>query len=298
VIELAEYTPVDEFVIAGHRVWVKREDQCCDLPAPPFGKMRGLLRHMEKLIDRGVQTVGYVETSVSMAGWGVAYCAKQLGINSVIFAPTFKNPLDLYLYCLDRWKQFDAQIIPIRPGMARVAYNVNRKVLANNYRHSHMLDLGLPLEETIEETSKQWRMTMNEVCPAITVVCVGSGTVCAGILRGWSDGDGSIVGVMSRNGNVAQKQLKVQSKSGEIWGGFFGSCLSLVNPGWEYSQPSYSSVPFPTHSYYDGKAWEWLESNIEGIDGDVLFWNIGREVSQNELESWRIQKSKSPEAIS
>ncbi|MCK9570204.1 PLP-dependent lyase/thiolase [Candidatus Pacearchaeota archaeon] len=292
MIRLAEYTPVEVIELRGRQVHVKREDKCCDLPAPPFSKMRGLLRHMESLVDQGIRTVGYVETSVSMAGWGVAYCARYLGIRSVIFAPTFKKPLDLYLYCSDMWKQFDAEIIPIRPGMARVAYNVNRKVLFKNYNHSYMLDLGLPLVETIEETSKQWRMTMAEIRPAITVVCVGSGTVCAGILSGWSNGDGRVVGVMSRDGHIQGKQRKIETKSGRVWGGFFGSCLKLVNPGWEYSQPSAYPIPFPTHSYYDAKAWEWLATHVESMNGTVLFWNIGREVSQLELESWRTQTDK------
>ena len=34
-------------------------------------------------------------------------------------------------------------------------------------------------------------------------------------------------------------------------------------------------TPFPCNQFWDIKQWHWLENNIEQIDGDILFWNIG-----------------------
>ena len=34
-------------------------------------------------------------------------------------------------------------------------------------------------------------------------------------------------------------------------------------------------VPFPCNGTWDRKAWWWLEQNIEQLEGDILFWNIG-----------------------
>ena len=34
-------------------------------------------------------------------------------------------------------------------------------------------------------------------------------------------------------------------------------------------------VPFPCNGTWDRKAWWWLEQNIEKLEGDILFWNIG-----------------------
>ena len=37
-------------------------------------------------------------------------------------------------------------------------------------------------------------------------------------------------------------------------------------------------VPFPCNGTWDRKAWWWLEQNIEQLEGDILFWNIGGNV--------------------
>ena len=34
-------------------------------------------------------------------------------------------------------------------------------------------------------------------------------------------------------------------------------------------------TPFPCNQFWDIKQWKWLEENIENIEGDILFWNIG-----------------------
>ena len=34
-------------------------------------------------------------------------------------------------------------------------------------------------------------------------------------------------------------------------------------------------VPFPCNGTWDRKAWKWLEHNIEKLEGNILFWNIG-----------------------
>jgi hypothetical protein len=34
-------------------------------------------------------------------------------------------------------------------------------------------------------------------------------------------------------------------------------------------------APFPCNQFWDIKQWHWLENNIESIEGDILFWNVG-----------------------
>jgi hypothetical protein len=34
-------------------------------------------------------------------------------------------------------------------------------------------------------------------------------------------------------------------------------------------------TPFPINQFWDIKQWHWLEENIDKIEGDILFWNIG-----------------------
>jgi hypothetical protein len=35
------------------------------------------------------------------------------------------------------------------------------------------------------------------------------------------------------------------------------------------------NAPFPCNQFWDIKQWHWLENNIESIEGDILFWNVG-----------------------
>ena len=34
-------------------------------------------------------------------------------------------------------------------------------------------------------------------------------------------------------------------------------------------------IPFPSNGTWDKKAWRRLEQNIDKLEGDILFWNIG-----------------------
>jgi hypothetical protein len=35
------------------------------------------------------------------------------------------------------------------------------------------------------------------------------------------------------------------------------------------------NVPFDCNEFWDKKMWYWLENNIEKLEGNILFWNIG-----------------------
>ena len=61
-------TPIERHYIKGKPVYVKREDLCANKypDAPPFSKIRGLEQELAQLKRKGFQTIGYVETSVSM----------------------------------------------------------------------------------------------------------------------------------------------------------------------------------------------------------------------------------------
>ena len=148
-----------------------------------------------------------------------------------------------------------------------------------------MLELGLPLEETIEETAEEWRRTMRGLAeellplPKTTIVNVGSGTICAGLIRGWMPEEGTIIGVMGRSGRKKRKWNTIQEKSKRSLkqpGSIFGVPFRLEDPGWEYTEKSLCKCFFPCHPYYDRKAWQWLVEHIEELPQPILFWNIGR----------------------
>lgn len=278
-MNLIDNTPVQSYEIKGRIILVKREDLSCPAPGPPFSKMRGLMTVLSQLKARGYTTIGYTETSISMAGWGVAYGCQLLGLQAVLFDPQYVETPTLLTYHRRMWKKFNPIIISVKAGMARVNFNISRKILADKYgQQSTMLPLGLPFPASVEATYTEGKKTREkdkqvDSCASV-VVNVGSGTICAGVLKAFSDK--TVYGIMGRTGSTEQKKKKIFEKAGPLFGGMIKPDFHLVDPGWEYTQASSIRTPFPCHKYYDAKAWQWLVENIEEVQEPILFWNIGR----------------------
>ncbi len=282
-------TPIETYKVQGRTVYVKREDLCTEPPGPPFSKCRGLYAKLKKMKrDDGVKVVGYVETPISMAGWGVAWVAQKLGLKAVIFDPRYVHtPPATILVHREKWKQFGPDIIPIKAGMTCVNQHIAKKILKKEYgKDAVMLPIGISFNETVLETSKElhrlldrssWKFTP----PGHIVVCVGSGTICAGLLGGLKlNPRTELIGVMAYNKNMRKKRKSIFAKAGVKDKNTLmpsGIDFKLINQKWEYTEPSHATCPFPCHQYYDLKAWEWLCCHIDTLPGIVLFWNIGSE---------------------
>ncbi len=278
-------TPIEKYNVDGNDVFVKREDLCTQPPGPPFSKCRGLYAKLKKLKRKGITTVGYAESSISMAGWGVAWMAKELGMKAVIFDPQYvgKAP-DLLIKHRTKWKKFGADIVPVDAGRTKVNYYIGKKYLDENNKYKNentaMLPIGLRVPETVDATVEEWKRTMQSFKPDITIVPVGSGTIFAGIIKAAEKDNGDLIGVMLYTGNKIKKFKNIYIKSGKFPGSLNPPKVNvkLVNPGWEYAQFSNVICPFPCHRYYDLKAWEWLIANIDDLNyKKILFWNIGSE---------------------
>jgi 1-aminocyclopropane-1-carboxylate deaminase/D-cysteine desulfhydrase-like pyridoxal-dependent ACC family enzyme len=265
-------------------VYVKRDDMCFDPPAPPFAKCRGLMRRLSTLKEQGITTIGYTETAISMAGWGVAWACKELGMRSVIFDPQYKDTLDILTFHRKQWKKFGVTTVPIKAGRAKVNYYISSKYLQENFKMAVMLPLGLPFDETVNATCEEVMETWQHLSVHIksVVCCVGSGTIAAGIWKGLTNVNAGcyLFGVMTRTGNINGKARNIEKKANLLSYGFFKSSvhLTLIDVGWKYIEESKVKCPFPCHSYYDLKAWEWLTLNRVQLKEPILFWNIGRNV--------------------
>lgn len=277
---MMSHTPVEKYEVKGKTVWVKREDLCGPGEAPPFSKIRGLYEHLLRKKDEGVHTVAYVETSVSMAGWGVAWACKKLNLRCVIFDPTEKAPPLIHNFHRKRWAELDAEVRPIPPGRATVNYHLAKKALPED-AGVYLMSLGLPLEESVRATESEFIHTIERqipIRPRTVVTCIGSGTICAGIVRALPRyPDIHLIGVMSRTGNLSLKRTSIIQKSKVP---FFlipdlPSRFEVVDPGWEYTEPCYIKTPFPCHPYYDKKAWDFLVKKVYSFKEPILFWNIG-----------------------
>lgn len=273
-------TPIEKY----GNIFVKREDTCFEPPAPPFSKCRGIIIHLEKLRDSGIRTVGYVETSISMAGWGIAWACSLLGMKAVIFDPQYKVTPETLTYHREQWVKFDCvEIVPIKAGMAKVNWYISKSILENNYPNSLLLPLGLPFPETVSATAAEVTNTLKFIekeSIKTIVCCVGSGTIIAGIYKGlqYYDNPITLVGVMTRTGSKPGKRDSIIHKSGIVSRGLFTNKVNLVlvDEGWGYTTPSTIDCPFPCHAFYDLKAYEFLKRNERSLQKNTLFWNIGK----------------------
>ena len=265
MIEILKNTPIEEY----QDIYVKREDKCAPAGAPPFSKIRGLVKHLEMLKQQGYKGVAYVETSVSMAGWGVAWACYQLEMRSIIFNPIYKTPIPLLKYHRHQWRKWGAELYDIPAGRAKVNYYIARQKIPDGFK---LLPLGLPLSETISETCIEANSCIQNYMSI--VICVGSGTIASGVFQATMSGQ-TLYGVMSRSGNIERKKVHIIGRNPHSLFSKGKGKLELIDVGWEYATPCTVSVPFPCHPYYDAKAWQWLMVNKEKIKPPILFWNIG-----------------------
>lgn len=285
-MSLINDTPTEKITLQGLPIYVKREDLACPLPGPPFAKVRGLFLRLLKLRSNGVNTVGYMETSLSMATWGVSYFAKHLGMKSVVFYPKYKGRLhgeqDKQFI---KWKEFDAEVHAIdNPNYQKINYHIAKKKLLEMYPDAVMLELGLPFEETINEIKDQVMLLPEESLGGSLVICVGSGVMTAGVLKGLSmrlktSQKMTIYGITVAPKKVKLKKKEIEKKSCVHLGNTFFSSnnidLDIIDYQYQYEQAEEMPCPFPCNKFYDRKALKWLIDNAKGIKSPYIFWNIG-----------------------
>ena len=208
-MQLINNTPIESYNIGKYPVFVKREDLCCPSPGPPFSKVRGLIPVLERLKSEGITTVGYTETSTSMAGWCLAWgCYMLGGLKAVIFDPQYKKTPYLLKQHRKQWYQFDPDIIPIPAGRAKVNWHISKKILKKKYLNSYLLPLGLILPETIEATKKEALKTDIKNFNSL-IIPIGSGTIAAGILKAVCDYNINIYGICCRETDISMKRNKI-----------------------------------------------------------------------------------------
>lgn len=277
------HTPVEEHLTGLTRILVKREDRAGVRPGPPFAKTRGLLARLRTLKASGVEVVGYVETSISMAGWGVAYLAAELGMRAVIFCPRYVGGAmpDRLRYHYKKWQLFGAEIRDIKAGRAKVNYAIARRIFREEFAADGVvLPLGLPFDETVEAVAVEAQtIDWGHLDGGALVVNVGSGTMLSGILKGLPDEIRlEVFGISGRRCSTEIKKREILQRAGIAEGGLLGYpglSVRVVDPGYDYRDYEALRAPFPCNIYYDRKAWAWLVRNTDRLPRPILFWNIG-----------------------
>lgn len=274
---LRDGTPLED-----HRTrwgfWVKREDLSAREPGPPFSKTRGVCAHMATLPE-GTTEIGVLDTYHSQAGHAVAHAARALGLGVTNFYPEYKHEPG-HRAPQVRAEMLGARLVGLPAGRSAVLYHQAKKQLALKYGDKgYMMPNALKLPEMVAETAREVRTLPPDFHPAVVVVPISSGTIAAGVIRGFLDRGGPTPMFILHMGYDRSPAAVFKYVAGKVGPGFDEVMVQLINEKYGYKDVA---RPGPTPDwlcspYYDLKAFRWwMRTYPQRTDiPATLFWNIG-----------------------
>lgn len=271
VLGLTEDTPLEEYKIKGRSVWVKRDDLMGDgINLPPWGKMASIYRLVDKYVDKS-KPLTHLSVDGSWSGWTLAAICEDLGIEFYYSHPNSKK-ISQELLGLVKERYPHCKFNPIRPNMMSIMYNSLKKqakeegwqMLPYAFDHDFYMDY---LSDRIQPYNHFKNL----------VISSGSGVTLSGLAKGffreelkefWPQTDKKIWTTCVSSENSINKMLKKNGLS-QLPIDVRKSEYDFDNRMEEYN------APFPCNQFWDIKQWHWLENNIDSIEGDILFWNVG-----------------------
>lgn len=264
-------TPLEEYKIKNRSVWVKRDDLVGDgIHLPPWGKIGGVYELVKKYVDPS-KPLTHLSVDGSWTAWVLGAICEDLGIEFYASYPDSKKISREYLAFIQELYP-KTNLNPIRPNMMQIMYNSLRGQAKE--KGWQMLPYAFDHEfyrNYLKERIQPYKHFKN------LVVSSGSGVTLSGLMMGYYDDeltqffvktDKKVWTTCVSTENSIRKMLK---KSGvgnlpiEIRKSEYDFDDRLV--GYE--------APFPCNQFWDIKQWHWLENNIDELEGDILFWNIG-----------------------
>ncbi len=246
---------------------VKRDDLFGQYPAPPLGKLRGLLVVLDQLHHDGVRLIGCWDTRISRLSQGVAVLAHQYpGLKCIVSYPTkVGQPLPEAIRIASA---FAAEIHPVRGNFPSIAFAQAKRYV--EARGGRMLPFGLECLEAVNAISKEARTVPVSSCRNGTIVLsCGSGVTLAGIIKGLPANPSRIV-ALSSGRSVDRIRRTVERYVGPM-----PKYVDILPARMPYDRQPNIACPFPTHPNYDLKAWALLKEELSCLDEPILFWNIG-----------------------
>jgi hypothetical protein len=266
-----EETPLEEYKIKGRSVWVKRDDLMGDGDSlPPWGKIGALYELVKKYVDPS-KPLTHLSVDGSWTGWTLAAICEDLGIEFHVSYPDSKKISREYLGMIKEMYP-NVHMNPIRPNMMQIMYNALKRDAGEN--GWQMLPYAFDHEfyrTYLENRIQPYKHFKN------LVVSSGSGVTLSGLMRGYYDEELKDFFIqtdkkvwttcVSTRGSIK----KMLSKSGV---GTVPIDIRKSEYDFDDRLDDYKA-PFPCNQFWDIKQWHWLEKNIDKIEGDILFWNVG-----------------------
>lgn len=266
-------TPIENYV-EEYGLWVKREDLACPPPGPPFSKTRGVYAHVK---SRPEQVIGVLDTFHSQAGHAVARACQVLGKQCINYYPQYKADQGVRSPQA-RSSALGAELSPLPAGRSCILYHRARKDV--EVRGGYMMPNALKLGESVSETAKEvpldfnyWEDIGEGPRPAWVIIPASSGTIAAGVIRGFGDTTEYIIHLGYSRPESAVRRYVLEAS------GVPTASLTIVDEGYAYKDKARPgpTPSWPCNEYYDLKAFRWWIGvrDSGGYGGDVLFWNVG-----------------------
>ena len=265
-------TPVEEYHLNGRKILVKRDDLMGDGNIlPPWGKMAGIDALLKNLNPK--YPLIHLAVNGSWSGWALSYLCKQRDIKFIYaYAPskTYSQ------FILDKAKENDCEFYELKPNMMAVlyaqvqTYAKRKDIQMLPYAFDHV-DYRNNLKDRAENTFKEYMVDH-------LVISAGSGVTSSGIIQAFKPGND-----LFSNSNRQAHSITVSNidtiydkyKSHSIT----PSSINVDKTRFEFDDMMTDyNIPFPCNGTWDRKAWWWLEQNLNKLEGDILFWNIGGNV--------------------
>lgn len=266
---LRDNTPVEQYVVDGRTINVKREDLATSWPAPSLAKLRGCLKRLEAVKATGFTKIGVLDTRISKSGWGVAYLAKEMGDLDVhAYYPDIKGDKGVLHQQQKMSRDLGATLHPMKGGRTAVLYAQARREVEST--GGYMMPMGLTVEESVNAIAAEASTIPENFLGGDLVVCTGSCMTLSGITKALAPKLKHIYGI-SAGMNTAK-----QTKRCGMAGVDLPANVRLILPeGVDYYSQETIETPFPCSIYYDKKAWRWMINNLSELQDPIIFWNIG-----------------------
>ena len=265
-------TPLEEYKIKGRSVWVKRDDLMGDgINLPPWGKIEAVYNLIDKLIDRSRPLVILVIPN-SYTAHAISAICDELGIElHLCYSDSSKMDMD-YLHSIK--EKFPNVILnPIMPNVLMVMKGLTRMYsdTVNGQTLPYAFEHEL-YKNTMEERIKPYADKFDNL-----VVSSGAGVTMSGLVRGFMKTE------LNEFWSQSKRQVWTTVLSTELAitriikkNGFQSLNINLHVSEYELQDTmDWYETPFQCNPYWDKKQWHWLENNIDKLEGEILFWNIG-----------------------
>ena len=262
-------TPVEEHILKDRRIIVKRDDLMGDNNIlPPWGKMSGIKRLLDNLNPK--YPLIHLAVNGSWSGWALSYLCKQKDIKFIYAYPPSKTYSE---FILNKAKQNDCEFYELKPNMMAILYNRVKKYAKQN--DIQMLPYAFDHIDYRNELKNRAEKVFKEHLVDHLIISAGSGVTSSGIVQAFAPGNDLF------SNSSKQAQVITVSNESTIHKKYKSHSISSGNININKSPFEFNDmmddywVPFPCNGTWDRKAWKWLEQNIEKLEGDILFWNIG-----------------------